>query len=309
MVTYLRCFWLLWLVFTAVAPAGFSAEVSEEQKAGIFLQSVLPTPVYNTANIPALYYTADFEHPNLQLDDKGHLRALEFIAPVGSKFELLAEQDFGGCKIYTVTTAEYPSKKSLYIDSRFVRVCARATPERLRALPQKTDILKYLGTLVGMPYRWGGNYSPGIMQMLDFYPVAGVAAAEYLQKNYDAWILRGVDCSGMLYEATGGSIPRNTSALVEFGRAVSISGLTAEEIARKVQPLDLIVWSGHIVVVYTDNRVIESRPRYPDGHKGGVRIEPLTERLKEVMRTRKPVDDYHGAGAAEKRFVIRRFVR
>ncbi len=305
-------FSLLLIVITMVLSVGLSAAAVEGAaipKSGIWLQSVLPTPVYNCADIPALYYTTDPAGPNLRLDDKGHLRALEFIALVGSKFELQGMQKFGGCKIYTVTTSEYPVNKRLYIDSRFVRVCSASTPQRSRILPQKEDILKDLGSLVGMPYRWGGNYSPGIRQMLEFYPVKGAAAEKYLQEHYAAWILRGVDCSGMLYEATGGSIPRNTSELVEFGSAVSIAGQTAAEIAAKLRPLDLIVWSGHIVVVYTNNRVIESRPRYPDGHEGGVRIEPLLPRLEEIMRTRKPVDAYNGGTAADKQFVIRRFSR
>jgi hypothetical protein len=119
--------------------------------------------------------------------------------------------------------------------------------------------------------------------------------------------LRGVDCSGLLYEAAGGFTPRNTSALVRFGKPVPVAGLTAAELARRLEPLDLIAWNGHVLIVLDRERLIESRPDCT-GRAGGVRVRPLSVALEEIMKTRKPLDDMGDEKAGEgKGFVVRRW--
>jgi hypothetical protein len=103
-----------------------------------------------------------------------------------------------------------------------------------------------------------------------------------------------------MYEATNGYTPRNTSKLVDYGEGVEIAGLSAEEIAANLKPLDMIVWNGHVIYVYDANTSIQSGLS-----KGGVVKLDLIETLREVMESRKPVNDY-GSGKS-KRFVVRRW--
>jgi hypothetical protein len=121
------------------------------------------------------------------------------------------------------------------------------------------------------------------------------------------WQLAGVDCSGLLYEATNGFTPRNTFSLVEYGRSVPIAGLDPVKIVERLEPLDLIVWSGHVMIVLDRERLIESRLD-SGGKGGGVRVRPLREALAELMKGRVPLDDYKAVTANwEKGFVIRRW--
>ena len=125
--------------------------------------------------------------------------------------------------------------------------------------------------------------------------------------NKELWQLAGLDCSGLLYEATGGWTPRNTSALVSFGKPVDINGLSADSIAGKIRPLDLIVWQGHLIIVLDHGEVIESR-LYCDGRKNGVIIKPLKERLHEILSARNPSNSLGAKGnVSKKTFVIRRW--
>ena len=116
-----------------------------------------------------------------------------------------------------------------------------------------------------------------------------------------------MDCSGLLYEATGGYTPRNTGALINYGSAVHIAGMNSAGIIDKVAPLDLIVWNGHVMIILDRQRVIESRLDCT-GKNGGVQIRPLHVLLNEIMRNRIPVDSYEDAAAkGRKGFVIRRW--
>ena len=137
--------------------------------------------------------------------------------------------------------------------------------------------------------------------MWELYPpTPGVPHSARLDQQ---WELAGLDCSGLLYEATDGFTPRNTSALVNYGRGIPIAGLTPGEIVQKVEPLDLIVWGGHVQIVLDRERLIESRLEC--GGKGGVTVRPLREAITDLVRHRKPLDDY-GTGKG-KGFVLRRW--
>jgi len=148
----------------------------------------------------------------------------------------------------------------------------------------------------GYPYMWGGNVADGISEMMEYYK----PAKELTNRTEELWKLKGVDCSGLIYQATNGNTPRNTSSLVNYGNPVEINGLSAKEIAEKLQPLDLIVWSGHVVIVLDENTAIESTPAE------GVNKTDLVARLKSILIERKAVDDWNSTSG--KRFVIRRWV-
>ena len=105
---------------------------------------------------------------------------------------------------------------------------------------------------------WGGNYADGISKMLEYYP-----PKENVSENIkDLWKLRGLDCSGLLYQATDGCTLRNTSSLTTIGNVVEIKDKSASEITNLVLPLDLIVWNGHVVIVLDKETTIESTPAY-----------------------------------------------
>jgi cell wall-associated NlpC family hydrolase len=119
--------------------------------------------------------------------------------------------------------------------------------------------------------------------------------------------LAGLDCSGLIYQATNGWTPRNTSQLVSYGRGVRIAGKTVKDIANLLEPLDLIVWNGHVIIVLDRKTVIESRLECGKQGNGGVMMTPVEQRLREVIRTRRPVDEWPAAGKQRDVFVIRRW--
>jgi cell wall-associated NlpC family hydrolase len=173
----------------------------------------IPTPVYNKEG------------------------GLEFIAFPGTKFALLNETQ--------VLTNEYPTKQSLYVDLQFLEKTSSDTPERKKKLPSATTILKFMESLIGTPYLWGGNWAQGLPQAPN--------------------LCKGVDCSGLLYQATNGFTPRNTSELVHYG----------EEVFTK-KPLDMIVWKGHVIFILNEDQTIESLSGK------GVIISSFKDRYAEV---------------------------
>jgi len=152
---------------------------------------------------------------------------------------------------------------------------------------------------------WGGNYQSGIPELLHYYP----PRTSITNKKKRLWILQGLDCSGLLYEATRGYTPRNTRQLIHAGDPVDIEGLSILKIMKEVKPLDLIVWRGHVVIVLDDQHVIESRLKYVndiEGNDSGVRIRSLRTVLKEITKNRKPVNVYD-VHESSRVFVVRRW--
>lgn len=258
------------------------------------------TPVLNTADFNSVFGNSDGK--GLKKDGCGQLRSLEFIAMPGTLFRIEAELISTGRKVYRVTTADYPypSKGGYFIEPDFVAVQKEKPPERLKSLPSQQAVLAGLRAANGSRYVWGGNVAEGVTQMLDRYPASG---GELSSSDRDILTMRGVDCSGLLYEATGGFTPRNTSSLVSYGSAVKIAAKSPKEIAPLLRPLDLIVWPGHVMIVIDEAKVIESR-LVCSNPENGVRIRGLNEALAEIMKRRKPADSIKN-GAGE--FVVRRW--
>jgi cell wall-associated NlpC family hydrolase len=117
--------------------------------------------------------------------------------------------------VLEVTTKEYPSATPLYIDSRFVQTfrSSEAPSERKVQLPNKGTVIKNLREQIGKQYVWGGN-TPGGVALLAKYFLSKIPLDARTQAK---WTLDGFDCSGLLYWATNGYTPRNTSGLVDFG--------------------------------------------------------------------------------------------
>lgn len=276
-------------------------------KAGhpLYAVAVSFAPVLNTPGFRTVFGGKDGK--TLATDRCGQIRELEFIAFPGTPFRVEAVLDGPESTVYRVVTDDYPYPASTgyFIDSRFVRVSANPPPPRSPILPDRDAILSRLASAIGTPYVWGGNRRDGVTDMLAFFPPPPGQRLDAITR--DRWTLCGLDCSGLLYEATNGYTPRNTSTLVEYGAPVPIAGLDDEGIEKRLRPLDLIVWKGHVMIVYDRERIIESRLDCAGG-KGGVAFRSLRETLRELLRTRTPLDSWRdGRGNGTKGFVIRRW--
>ncbi len=192
--------------------------------------------------------------------ERGLFIALEGVALAGTTLHCLEEYE----SCLRVDSEIFG--KGLYIDRRCVEKGLGERP----ILPPRDAILHRMESLLGVPYVWGGNAYPGLPEMLTWWPPSGpLSDSERIQ-----WTAAGVDCSGLLYQATNGAVPRNTRDLVHWGR----------ELPRKLsalEPLDMIVWPGHVVFVGSRGQALESR-----FSKGGVVESNLEERLAEILRER-----------------------
>ena len=283
------------LILSLFLPVSSSAAESH------FAVARIHTPVLNTPDFPAVFGGKDGN--TLQEDECGQLGSLEFVALPGTVFTMEAELRQGSQKIYRVKTADYPypAKSGYFVDARFVTLQADRPPERTAVLPAKDDIIAALRKRAGSRYVWGGNNAEGIAELLLWYPPAINSTLSDAELNL--WTLAGVDCSGLLYEATCGYTPRNTSALLHFGKSVSVAGKSLPEITASLQPLDLLVWPGHVLIVLDGNTLIESRLVCHEPEKG-VRIRPIAEALNDIMKKRKPAD---GVKNGRSEFVVRRW--
>ena len=81
-----------------------------------------------------------------------------------------------------------------------------------------------------------------------------------------------------------------------------------QQIIEKVQPLDLIVWAGHVIIVLSDDYVIESL--WKENYEWWAEIVNLQERLEDIFTRRQPVDEWHESNLPDKeKFVIRRWFK
>ena len=257
--------------------------------------SVLYTPVLNTPDFESVFGGSDGS--SVKLDNRGLIGEMEFIAFPNTVFSIIETIPKDNYSILKITTNDYPYFSSdLFIDSRFVRLLDTLPEDRNQSLPEKSEILFRLKSFEGLPYMWGGNYGEGIEQLLEFYKPASEPDTETKSK----WCLKGVDCSGLLYQVTDGSTPRNTSSLITYGEGIDIQNKNAVQIYELLKPLDLIVWSGHVIIVLDDDTVIQSTPG------SGVHRSDLLSKLKSVLKEKIPVNDWKTTNG--KRFVVRRWI-
>jgi len=246
----------------------------------------MPTPLLNCPHFKEIFHT------KLPLDHQGLLKETELIAFPGTKFQVLSSTHE---QIWQVRMLDY--EKPLFTDRRFLTLVSPDTLERPKILPSSFEILETLIRLKGVPYVWGGNWHTGIPEMLEFYPPS--QPLDPFSLNH--WTFKGVDCSGLLYEATRGYTPRNTSTLVRWGESVPIEGLSLDAFIPLLKPLDLIVWVGHVVVIFDANSTIES------WLGKGVILCPLKERFAEILQQKVAVNTWENPNNPRERFVIRRW--
>jgi len=269
--------------------------------------AVLPTPVLNTPDYPRVF--GGRCGYRLKLCPVGLVREAEVVALPGAPFVIDGECRRRGRTIYRVTTPDYPypSSKGYFVDEGFVRLVDDPPPPRPRRLRHPIFIRYKLRSAVGATYLWGGNVRQGIPPMFDFYP----PSRPVFGYSRLGWLFRGVDCSGLIYEATDGVTPRNASSLIRFGTAVPIAGCTPEQIVERVEPLDILGWRTHVMIFLDRDHIIQSRVDYDydtPGNQGGVRIQQSVDYLCGLMKTYTPVDDYDDeVPEGRNKFVIRRW--
>lgn len=277
--------------YTPVIPAGASE----------YAVAHAPAPVLNDPDFKAVF--GGTTGRILKTDRCGQVRELEYIAMPGSVFRILGKRRSGASLIYQVETDEYPAPPNvrLFVDSRFLKLERTAPAPRTALLPPREQIVSALRASAGSPYVWGGNVSAGVPG-----PPAWIGEDVVGAGNMPR-LLAGLDCSGLLYQATGGLTPRNTSQLTAFGQGVAIAGKPSAEIAALLQPLDLIVWNGHVIMVLDRQTAIESRLECGKPGNGGVVMSGLAQRLAAVMRERRPADIWPAGKTSRDIFVVRRW--
>jgi len=289
-------------LFFAVVAAMLLSLCAQSAHAGRYGVARVATPVVNNASINALFGGRDGR--TLKTDRCGQVRELEFMALPGTVFRVLDELRQGAQVVYRVETDDYPTPPgvTLFVDKRFMELRPDQPADRPRNMPQRQVVVSALKASIGSPYVWGGNVRPGIAGLLELYYRGIFSPAERKRLT-----LAGLDCSGLLYAATNGSTPRNTSRLVEYGRPVPVAGKGAPELATLLEPLDLIVWNGHVIIVLDRETVIESRLECGKPGHGGVVTTPLRQRLAEIMGTRRPLDVWPKGSRQRDGFVVRRW--
>lgn len=194
-----------------------------------------------------VFHTTELE---FIVDEQGLYRPLELIIFEGTEVEVVGEKE----GFYQIHLSFYPSKLPLFIPKMFI---GSGTPKK-RMMPSGDVILERLYSKLGLPYVWGGNCAQGIPEMLSLFP------------DDSRWLFRGLDCSGLLFEATEGLTPRNTSWLKNFG----------DPVTGKLKPLDAIVYDGHVLFVAEGDKTIESCV-----DDGGVVLHDLQERLSKIQKS------------------------
>lgn len=254
-----------------------------------YLKVVSETPILNTPDFQQVF--GGTKRTVLQADEKGHIRALEFIALKNMVFEIVNSTSYP--YIYEIKSDSFKNSR-LFMDSRFTKQITFNVSEPLAFNLIKDELGEKLTSLLGTQYLWGGNWSRGVEKIIEYYPPATPLTIEETNK----WKLKGVDCSGFLFEATNGFTPRNTSELINFKNPVLIEGLSCLEIAKIIKPLDLIVYKGHLIIVLDNQFTIEST------EKSGVIKRPVAERLNELLTANKPANQISHLND----FVIRRWL-
>ena len=271
-------------------------------------ETKIPTPLYRMPKDDFAIHkllAASSSSTGIKLDQQNLIRELAVVLPPQTPVTLIGEYKVDGYTYYLVRTREFDAwagaKHGYFLDARFIKKLDKKAEEVFNPLPSRDTIIKNLLATKGSTYVRGGSRYQGLPQMESFFPSQTPLSSIHKKHKNLEW----VDCSGLLREANGGNTPRNTRQLLNVGKPVSIEWLTLEQIINQVQPLDIIVRDGHVVVILDQTRAIESRRR--PNFKGWVEITKLKSRLTEILKTRTPVNDYTSSPLSKtKKFVIRR---
>ncbi len=218
----------------------------------MFSVTTKPTPLFNTQEIRAIF-TLPFK-----LDNRFLLNELETIL-----FPCVTVEVFGEGEVVEVRCKDYPSKIPLFTHRDFLDSSGKFH-EKIRKRPSIDAMVEKLKNLPKLPYIWGGTFPEGVSELFELFKP---------EKELNGWEwqlfhLRGIDCSGLLYNVTHGTVPRNTGPLFEICTPIDAPS----------RPLDLIFSPGHVLIYLGDNEVIESVKTH------GLRRMDLDNRLETLTR-------------------------
>ena len=241
----------------------------------------------------------------MKVNEYNMIEELAVVLPPGTVVSLMKKVQKGDFVYYQIRTREFDAgrgaKFGYFLDARFIEKTAEKPEEKAQTLPSLEDITNKLLATSGSVYVWGGSRYEGIPELEKYFPSATKLSALETKRK----LMKGVDCSGLLYQATNGFTPRNSRSLLNFWEPINIEGKKIQEIIPLLKPLDLIVWDGHVVIVLDEKRTIESRGR--GKAPWGIEIVPIEARLTELFKTRSPVNNYETSHLPRsKKFVIRR---
>jgi hypothetical protein len=237
-------------------------------------------PLFNQKDLKSI-----FNQMSLPKCHEGLFRPLEMVALPGSVLEIYETSEQLACLRYPLHQVG-----SFFTFENFLKDSSVEFKK-----PSKLDqarVIDNLSSYLKAPYVWGGNWILDNPQ--EYLATLGFSSGHIIDNL--GYLFSGLDCSGLLYAATYGSTPRNTSQLVSWGEALDIEGLSDGEILEKVMPLDLLVWKGHVLIFLDQKTLIESRLGY------GVVTSVAEKRLAEIRVHRQPARE-----ATSDTFVIRRW--
>ncbi|HEY4255149.1 MAG TPA: hypothetical protein VGM34_02250 [Chlamydiales bacterium] len=239
------------------------------------LRLVRPAPLLNTSEFELVFS-----------GDSPQIAHFECVGLPGTVLEIAGERG-------NVLEVRWPfySDHPLYVDKRFGQTGFFHRPA-CAAIPSIKTLLERMEQRIGISYVWGGNWAAGISEMLHYYPPKISLSSRALE----LWTLKGLDCSGLLFEASEGTTPRNTSQLIHFGRSVSKA-----DALKNWEPMDMILYPGHVLFVRDKETIIESKSPF------GVRVCNLQARLEELLEERIWVDEWSQKTDPTLAFMARRF--
>lgn len=259
-----------------------------------FAVARVATPILETPEFNAVFGGVDGN--SLPFNEQKLLKLVSAVAFPNTKFKLLHQcSEF----IFHAWSSEHRLEK-LFIDSRFLEMVPEDFPERGKMLPSRETILESLHRILGVSYIWGGNWHMGIPEMKLYYPPK-IDFADLDPVIQRSWTLQGVDCSGLIYQVTNGITPRATSLMVNFGDPVSIANKSQKAIINGLKPLDLIIFHGHVIIVFDEHSVIESR-----GSRGVI-LSSMEECFEQVLQGKEAVDIWDPVNPLNK-YIIRRWL-
>ena len=232
-----------------------------------------PIPLYGVPDLEALYGTRP------QKNDRDLLVGIEMVLLPGSKIQVLREVDKGELQVKTahynrvlqVKTAHYKVDRPLYVDARHVHEDWAPRPFILPSYEQALERL--LAIPEGIRYIYGANFAAGLPHLLEHFP----PQVELTSEEKKDWTLEGLDCSGLFFEICEGATVRNCAMLPEIGETLAAPQL------KDLRPLDLLLSPGHVVIVESSTKVIESAKRF-----NGVKRSALTSEVLEGCRVVRP---------------------
>ncbi|NBO23640.1 MAG: hypothetical protein EBU93_00140 [Chlamydiae bacterium] len=213
-----------------------------------------------TVGLNTPFFSKVFSDEKTFLTPKGHPLSYELVLAPGMEGSIIEE--YGEC--FKIEFSFYP--QPVFVLKEHVNEKKKATET---ASFTKEEIQKRLVSCLGKPYLWGGNdrYKTDAFDkkfQINFLRVREKRAAQ----------LDGLDCSGLLFYATGYRTKRNTHELESSGTLV--------ESIEEIIPLDIILTKGHVRIVLDENQVIQSR------QNRGVYLSKVKDELFRLIKNKIP---------------------